>query len=476
MRILNRLGGIELSKAYAVIKAISKKVEEKIAGSRVDFVTGCKKNGVDEAIAEEIFDKIVLFASYGFNKSHSTAYALISYQTAYLKSHYMAEFMAAMLSSEMDEGSKRKLMVEHIEDARSLGIKVLPPDVNTSLAEFGASNNCVSFGLTAIKGLGRGAADKIVLARNEGGKFKDFYDFTERLDRGAVSKLGIERLAMAGALDEFGRRTALMAVMSQAFRSADKHAHDRSRGQKDIFELSINDIEASGGSAKGLPDLPEWPDAEKLKFEKEALSFYFSGHPLSQHEIELSRFRTHGAVQAVKLASYSSVLLAGMVAAVQARTLQSNRKRWAMFQLEDFTGRCKCILWPETYAQHKELLIEDTVLLFEGYVKRQDGNSTDGDVIIRNVLGIEAAKQRVVRELVLRMPYGEDDESLSKLDLIGSVLNRHRGLTPVLLSVSDPQGKQVTLKLGASFRVNTTNLRVEDLEAIVGLGSVLFII
>jgi DNA polymerase-3 subunit alpha len=478
MRILNRLGGIELSKAYACIKAISKKVEEKIAAAKTDFLAGCGKNGVDQPTAEDIFEKIVFFAGYGFNKSHTAAYAQIGYQTAYLKAHYTAEYMAALLSSEIDDGNKRDVMVDHIADTRKLGVEVLPPDVNRGQADFDVVNNRILFGLTAIKGLGRGAANEIVRARDEGGAFKDLYDFAERVDRRIVQKAAVEKLIMAGAFDAFGRRAALFAAVTKAFQSADERASDLRRGQKSIFDM-FGDGGGSSGSANsaardhGLPDVPEWPDTEKLKFEKEALDFYMSSHPLAQHEDQLKRFRTHDAAQVVKLAHGSPVLVAGMVAGLQQRTVQKNGKRWAMFQLEDFTGQCKCILWSDEYARFKDQVVDDAVLLFEGAVEWREGG-TAGDLIVRKVLTIDDAKKEMTRSLLLRMPYSEDDESLRKLESVGAVLKRNRGQTPVFLSVRDPQGKQVRLKLGDGFQVNAANLRAEELELILGPGSVVF--
>ncbi|HXD85132.1 MAG TPA: DNA polymerase III subunit alpha [Urbifossiella sp.] len=411
------------------------------------------------------------------HNSHTAAYAQIGYQTAYLKAHYTAEYMAALLSSEIDDGGKRDIMVDHIADTRKLGVDVLPPDINRGMADFDVVNNRILFGLTAIKGLGRGAANEIVRARMESGPFKDLYDFAERVDRRIVPKSAVERLVMAGAFDAFGRRSAHFAAVAKAYQSADERASDRRRGQKNIFDMFAADAADDGGPADspdpGLPDIPEWPDTEKLKFEKEALDFYMSSHPLAQHEDQLKRFRTHDAAQAVKLTHGSPVLLAGMVTGMQMRTVQKNGKRWAMFQLEDFTGQCKCILWSDEYARFKDQVVDDAVLLFEGAVEWRDGG-TAGDVIVRKILTIDDARKEMTRSLLLRVPYATDEEALMKLDSLGAVLKRNRGQTPVFLSVRDPQGKQVKLKLGDGFAVNAANLRAEDLEMILGPGSVIF--
>lgn len=480
MRILNRLGGIELSSAYACIKAISKKKGDIIDARRAEFIRGAQERGLPREKAEEIFEMIVKFGGYGFNKSHSAAYAHVTYHTAYLKHHYPAEFMAALLSSEIDDGNKRYMLVDHIADARKMGIEVLPPDINRGQPDFDVVNNRIVFGLTAVKGLGRGAAEEIVRARTDGGRFKDIFDFAERIDRRVVQKAAVERLIMAGAFDAFGRRASLFAAVPKAFQAADERALDRKRGQKSFFDVFADGGSGDGdgdgeeaASDHGLPDVPEWPDTEKLKFEKEALDFYMSSHPLARSDDQLGRFRTHDAAQAQRLPHGSPVLVGGMVAQLQQRTVQKNGKRWAMFYLEDFTGQCKCILWSEEFARYKEVVKDDGVLLLEGSVEWREGG-TAGDVIVRKVLTIDDARRELTRSLLLKVPYSEDEEALRKLDAVGQVLRRSRGQTPVFLSVRDAGGRQVRLKLGAEFGVDPAALRAEELEMILGPGAVVF--
>ncbi len=479
MRILNRLGGIELAKAYACIKAISKKKYDIIDERKADFVKGCAANGLAEEKAAEIFDLIVKFGGYGFNKSHTAAYGQIGYQTAYLKTHFTAEYMAALLSSEIDDGNKRDVMVDHIADAKRLGVDVLPPDVNRGLADFTVHNNRIVFGLTAIKGLGRNAAEEIVRAREQDGKFKDLFDFAERVDRRTVQKAAIEKMVQAGAFDAFGKRAALFQAIPKAYQSADERAADRRRGQKSFFDMFGDGDEgdtgpaAKAGSDHGLLDVPEWPDAEKLKFEKEALDFYVSSHPLAQHDEQLKRFRTHDAAQIVKLPAGTQVLAAGMVTQFQMRTAQKSGKRWAMFYLEDFTGQCKCILWSDEYARFKDVVVNDAVFLFEGAIEWREGGSS-GDLIVKKVLTVDDARKEMTKSLLLKLRYTDDEEALRKLDAVSLVLKRNRGQTPVFLSVRDGNGKQVQLKASAEFAVNPNTLRAEELEMLLGPGAVLF--
>lgn len=482
MRILNRLGGIDLAKAYACIKAISKKNYEIINARKADFVTGAQKQGLPAEKAVEIFELIVKFGGYGFNKSHSAAYAQIGYQTAYLKHYYPAEFMAALLSSEIDDGNKRDMLVDHIADARRMGIDVLPPDVNRGLTDFDVQNKRIIFGLTAIKGLGRGAVEEIVRSREEGGKFKDFFDFCERIDRRIVPKAAVERMVMAGAFDAFGRRSAHFAAVSKAYQAADERAADRRRGQKsflDMFEAGEGEEDgaaAGRGGEYGLPDIPEWPETEKLKFEKEALDFYMSSHPLAQHDEQLRRFRTYECAEMTKAKSNTEGRIGGMIVELAIRTANKGRnagRKYATFRIEDFTGNVRCILWSDEYARFQDLVTPDAVHLFEG-VLNWAPERAEPDFQVKKILTIEEARAEFTKSMLLKVHYSDDEESLRKLDAVGLVLRRYRGTCPVYLSVRDPNGKQVQLKLKEEFRVNPSALKVEELEMLLGQGAVLF--
>jgi DNA polymerase III subunit alpha len=480
MRILNRLGGIELAKAYACIKAISKKNHEIINARKADFINGAKERGMEAEKADEIFELIVKFGGYGFNKSHTAAYAQIGYQTAYLKTHYTAEYMAATLSSEIDDGNKRDVMVDHIADARKLGVEVLPPDINRGMADFDVQNNRIVFGLTAIKGLGRGAAEEIVRAREAGGKFKDFYDFCERIDRRIVQKAAVVRLVQAGAFDAFGKRAAHYAAVDRAYQTADERAADRRRGQKSFLDLFESGDDANGDGAHGpdhgLPDVAEWPETEKLKFEKEALDFYMSSHPLAQHDEQLRRFRTHECAEMAKAKNGTEARIGGMIVELQVRTANKGRnmgRKYATFRVEDFTGTVRCIMWSDEYARFGELTTADAVHLFEGALNWSEGRA-EPDFQVKKVLTIEEARREFTKSMLIKRPYGDDEGSLRKIDAVSLVLKRYRGACPVYLSVRDANGKQVQLKLNEEFRVNPAALKVEDLEMILGPGAVLF--
>jgi DNA polymerase-3 subunit alpha len=472
MRILNRLGGIELSSAYACIKAISKKKQEIIDQRRAEFLTGAVERGLTEATAREIFDLITYFGGYGFNKSHSAAYALVSYQTAYLKAHYPAEFMAALLSSEIEDSNKRDIMVDHIADARRLGTEVLQPNVNAGEVEFSVADDQIVFGLTAIKGVGRGAAQEIVRARQEKGSFKDIFDFCERIDQRIVSRAAIEKLIKAGAFDCSGaRRAQLMHVLPRALQSASELQQDRRHGQMNLFESLSNGTAGAPADAESLPDVPEWPVPEKLKYEKEALDFYISSHPLTQHEDVLRRFSTHTIGQLAELSGGQDVLVGGMLTQLQYRNTKSSRNgntRYLLGRLEDFTSAAKIVLWPEDLLRMKDEVQDDRICFLEASVDR---SREELCLVVRRILSIEQVQRERTTELWLDINLSAE---ISVMDAIARVLKRTPGSCLVFLNIRDGAGKHSVLKLGDEYRINAASVARADLETILGTGRVEF--
>ncbi|MEX0612245.1 MAG: DNA polymerase III subunit alpha, partial [Pirellulales bacterium] len=295
MQILNMLGGIDLADAYSCIKAISKKKLEIIARFREEFIDGARQRGFDKRKAEELFSQIEKFAGYGFNKSLSTAYALIAYQTAYLKAHYPVEFMAALLSGDIPGRNfkSKDSLVEHLEDCQRMRVEVVPPDVNRSDADFAVADGKILFGLSAIKGCGSGAAETIVAARRNGGQFTSLFDFCERVDPQACGRATIETLVKAGALDSLhARRSQLMAAIDRAMQCGAAVLADRRSGQRGLFQDADSEDSPSAASAS-LPDLPELGEKERLAMEKEVLGFYLTSHPLAEHERTLRTYCTH---------------------------------------------------------------------------------------------------------------------------------------------------------------------------------------
>jgi DNA polymerase-3 subunit alpha len=470
MRILNRLGGIELSSAYACIKAISKKKTEVIDQRRKEFIAGAQQKGVSEATAREIFDLITFFGGYGFNKSHSAAYSVLGYQSAYLKAHYTPEFMAALLSSEIDDRDK---MVQHIEDARRLGVEVLPPNINTGEAEFTVANGKILFGLTAIKGVGRGAAEEITRKRQANGPYRDLFDLCERVDIKAVPKPAIEKLIKAGAFDEFGaKRSQWTLVLPMALQAAGELQEDRRSGQKNFFDVFEEDAAADPQASRSLPDIPEWPDSERLKYEKEALDFYFSSHPLAQHEKHLRTYATHRVENLANLTANQEVLLGGMLTQVRFQNTKKARNgnsRYVRCKLEDLTGAVECVMWPDDFTRYREDFVEDRVCLVRGTVER---TRDEPGLILTRVISLEQAQHELTKWLRLSLHLGTHQPG--HVERLANVLQRSPGSCPVYFDIRDGTGNRCTLKAGEGYRVNPATLALDEVEMILGSGRIEF--
>ena len=448
MRILNRLGGIELAKAYTCIKAISKKKEALIEANHEKFVEGSTANGLGAKDAEEIWGLIVKFAGYGFNKSHSTAYALIAYQTAYLKTHYPVEFMAALLSGDIPgRNFKRKdSLVEHLEDCERMGIEVVLPDVNHSDVDFSVADGKIYFALSAIRGCGGGAAEAIVTARRKEGPFADLFDFCERVDASACNRATIETLIKAGTMDDFAlRRSQLLAVVDRALQSGASELADRRRGQKSLFgELE----QAEAKETVPLPDIPELPERERLTLEKEVLGFYRSSHPLAEFESLLTQFCTHSTAQIPDLADRTEVILGGMLSAIKLAHVKrvragSTATKYANFDLEDRDGAIRCILWPEDFLTYGELVQADAVLAVRGSIDRR-GGSQEANLIVNELIPLDQLDTRYTTGLTVSLE--ERDTDSGTLKLLHEIVRGYPGRCELCFLFCMADGSRVQLR------------------------------
>jgi DNA polymerase III subunit alpha len=474
MRILNRLGGIELSQAYGTIKAISKKKAEVIAQGRKQFIEGAVSRGLDREKATEIFDLIEYFGGYGFNKSHSTAYALVLFQTAYLKAHYPTEFMAALLSSEMDGAEREKYFVEHIDDCRRMGIEVLPPNINEGEAEFRvAEEGKIHFGLGAIKGVGTRAIESVLRARAEKGPFTGLDDFFERVSAKEVGQGCAETLIKAGAFDVLGaRRSQLLAVLPRAVQGGQARQEDRRRGQKSLFDaFATTDGPGPSAAAQSLPDVPELPDAERLAEEKKALGFYMTSHPLTRHAGMLQAFRTHQVADLADVPEKAEVTLGGMIAAVQVRNVQKSRSgltRMAKLTFEDLSGSVPAMLWPEEFAKNEALVKADTIAFVRGALDRR---RDPAELVISRIIPLERAPAELSRGVVVRLHKGvHQDEDLERLHRLVRI--RPGNLDLYLELVGLGRVARAVFKAGTALKIRHDERLVPDLEGAVGAGNV----
>ena len=377
MRILNKLGRIPLSSSYTCIKAISKKKHDKIAKFNADFIKGAQENGLTEEKAQELFELIKKFAGYGFNKSHSTAYANVAYTTAYLKAHYPAEFMAALLCGDISgrNFTKRDKTVEHIDDCKRMKIEVVPPCVNTCGAKYKVKDGKIYFGLTAIKSCGDDAVAEIERAREEGGPFKNLFDFYNRVNTRLVSRSTVEALVKCGAFDCFGaKRAQLMLSIDKALKSGQQAALDRERGQLSLFGMEELSPEPTA-AAQGLPDVEEWSEKERAAYEKETLGYYVTAHPLGSYRESFNLFAT-STVQVAEMSNRSAATIGGAISDVKVMNSRNPRpgrpSTFAFFQLEDLESTMRCAVWADAYAKYGQFIRPDAVVFLRGRVDKKE--------------------------------------------------------------------------------------------------------
>jgi DNA polymerase III subunit alpha len=466
MRIVNRLGGIPLERAYKLIKAISKKKAEVIEAEASAFLAGCMKHKLAEKLAKEIWDLILFFGGYGFNKSHSAGYALVAYRTAYLKAHYPQEFMAALLTYEMGDTDK---VSEYMDECRRMGIEVQPPDINESESDFTVVGEKIRFGLAAVKGIGERAVEAIVAARQKEGRFRSIFHFCETVDLSQINKAVVESLTKCGAFDSTGaRRSQLAMVLEKALGAGSTAQDDRRRGQMNFFE---NLSAAAPPEAEALPDIPEWSPSMLSQAEKESLGFYVKHHPLGQHSSALRHFATATTADLVNMQDQAEVILGGVIK--QARILitktgRSAGSKMAIFEIEDLAGSASCVIFPRDYAQFQDLVQADRVVFVRGQVDR---TREDPQIKTSEVMGLEEGRRRLSKAVVIRLHADAltDERLIALRDMLGA----HPGPLPLYLEVDMRDGGRTIIRAGEHFKVSMDPALQHDLANLLGDGHVI---
>ena len=459
MQIANRLAGFSLGEADLLRRAMGKKKREEMAAQREKFLAGCQARKIPAKKAERIFDLMAEFAGYGFNKSHSCAYALLAYQTAWLKTHYPVEFMAAMLSSETGNTEK---VVKYINEARGMGITVLPPDVNSSDMDFTPLGDEIRFGLRAIKNVGENTVKGIMQARESLGRFSTIFEFCESVDTRLLNKRVLESLVRSGALDGLGaHRAQMMAVIDRAMDRAQKIQRARETGQHGLF--------AAGGAAappppETLPDVEEWPEHEQLAAEYSALGFYISGHPLDKYA---GRLKDFGAVEIATVEGRRNgeeIVVAGII--VHSRPMRSRRgARWAILSLQDRTGVVEALVFPEAYQALEPLLKAATPLIVKGRVAVEDVGTR---MIVADARLLDQAIERPPSLLRVRVDLSAVDTGA--LDRLQQLFSSRPGRCRVAFELVREDGSEATLE--ASSAVQADVELVERVREICGTDSV----
>ncbi len=458
MRILNRVGGIELSSAYRCIKAISKKKLDMIAVFHDQFIEGSQEQGMETKVAQTLWELIEKFAGYGFNKSHSTAYGAIAYQTAYLKAHYPPEFMAALLSCGMESSDR---ISEHTDDCRRMKIDILPPDVNMSHVEFKVVGDAVSFGLAAIKGVGEHVVLAIVAEREQNGPFKNIFDLCERIDPKVLTKGVLEILIKAGALDVFGpNREQHTMCVEMATQMAARKFKDKQRGQRSLF----GGDSGSNESDEMLPAIPEavdWSHGQKLTYEKEIFGFYLTSHPLAEFADQLAPLVSHTTKDLAEIDDGSEVLIGGMIGAIKKATTKkpsrNGNSKYVNFDLEDSDGIIRCILWPDDFARYQEMVVSDEICIIQGRVDRR---GREPNIVVNRFLTIEAAEKQMTQHLAIKFRQGfHTEEDMKK---VRRVLERYPGKTSIVIVIETPDPESSEFHYRSTLTAPTLGVSVSE--------------
>jgi DNA polymerase-3 subunit alpha len=471
MRICNLLGKIPMGRAYRLIKAISKKKHEIIEAEHGTFLTGCQENGLTKEKAEELFELIMRFAGYGFNKSHSSRYAMVAYETAWLKTYYPLQFIASLLTFEMGDTDK---VVDYIDEARSIGIEVKPPDVNASGADFTVvydenKKGMIRFGLAAVKGVGTKAVEGIIDARNQGGVFKSLFDFCKRVDLRVVNRGVLEALIKCGAFDSTGaKRRAMCEGLDGALEYGNRMQQDQLAGQMSFFEDFEKQAEEP---VHQLPNV-EWSEQELLGYEKQMLGFYITSHPLAQYSKMLTAYANTDTRKVKNLDDGREIIIGGLIEKVRTVLVKGRNgsdvpAKMAIITLEDLAGKIECVIFPDTYAKVQEMVKADTLVFVQGQVDRR-----------REVPSIRTSAIYLLEE----GPKHLSSDCVIKLNAIGlgtdvaekiqQLCRKYPGHSKLMFTVRTSQGHLVTIRAGDSYQVSPSPEFIREIEQIVGPGHI----
>lgn len=458
MRIANQMAGFSLNEADTLRKAMGKKKKEIMEKFKEKFVSGAAQKGIASKLASQIFDLIEFFAGYGFNKSHSTAYALVSYQTAYLKANYPTEFMAAVMTCEM---SNTDNIVEYLEESKKMGIEILPPNINRSEKGFAVEANKIWYGLEAVKGIGGKVVDAIIEGRECGGEFRSIFDLCERVDSQAINKSGLESLICSGALDVLGRRRSqLMAVLENAIQRGNEARKDRRTGQTTLFDLfgqgegghgdrSQNPQDGNGKNGalqETYPDLPEWSEADRLSREKASLGFYLTGHPLLRWDNLVSKFATHNLSDLPKLADGTSVLVGAQISKITKKVSKRNGEPFWIALVEDLAGSLEVFVTQEQHEAARDVMKEESLVFLKGTVRYRD---TTPSLRLEKVIPLQEGPKQLTEDLSVVIPVGDGPLAEDMIFRLKSLLQSHRGQCPVYLVFKSASGDRVLLLVGS---------------------------
>lgn len=465
MLIAQVLGGYSLGGADLLRRAMGKKKAEEMAKQKKIFLEGAKENKLDLKKAESVFDLMEKFAAYGFNKSHSAAYALVSYHTAYLKAHYPVEFMAALLTEDMENTDK---VIKNISDVRAMGIEVHPPDINASDRSFTVKDESMRFGLGAVKGVGAAALESILEVKKDK-PFSSLQDFCERVDLRKVNKKVGEALIKCGAFDTLGgKRAQFMAALEETMEIGQRLQREQESGQESLFG-SKEVVSSVGGNGYGeLPEMDEWPEKELLSFEKESLGFYVTGHPLDRHMDSMKRMATCDAASLPERTDKETVRVCGIVAGIK-ELMTKKGDRMAFVTLEDLSGSVELVVFPEAYATGMEMLQGEEPLLITGEL---DVGEESCKILVSEVQMLRDAKEQQTERVRIRLT----TPGLNEIQLrsLKQIVQRYRGGCQVCLHVVIPNRSETVIKLPERLKMAASDEAMAEAEKLFGYNVMTF--
>ncbi|MFI5253023.1 MAG: DNA polymerase III subunit alpha [Bacteroidota bacterium] len=457
IKIASEIAGFSLAKADLMRRAMGKKDKELMAKQKVEFIDGAVSNGFSKTIAAEIFDMIDKFASYGFNKSHSVAYSIIAYRTAYLKAHFTAEYMAACLSAEIGDTD---YVVQLIEECRKMDIAVLPPDINESNVQFVATLSGIRFGLSAIKNVGVSAVENIIKTRDKEGIFKNIFDFCQRVDLRIVNKKTLEGLIQAGAFDSLsGHRAQLFETVEKAIHFGQVAQGYASLGQTNIFEIESTERRSN---FPPLPEVDAWTETEKLSRERNALGFFVSGHPLLKYEMEVNAFSTAALAEPDRIKVGSIVRICGIITQVKKK-VDKKGNTMAFFTLQDFTGKGECIAFSDAYRKYQQLMTDESMVMVIG---KCEPNGDSLRVFANEIYPMEQVRKKFTRSIIVSVKlYEVTEQAVSELRRIAQ---RNRGTCNCYINVITGDSEKPSQLYSTTLGVDPNDQFIGEIEKVFG--------
>jgi DNA polymerase-3 subunit alpha len=464
MQLASTIAGFTLAQSDLMRRAMGKKKADVMAQQRVAFISGAESRAISWKVASEIFDMIDKFANYGFNKSHSVAYSILAYQTAWLKANFTPEFMAALMSAEMAKTDK---VVMLIDECRKLGIEVLPPDVNESAVDFSVSANKIRFGMAAIKNVGVGAVESIVEARQKGGRFTTVFDFTERVSNKAVNKKTMESLVLAGAMDSLeGNRAEQFSAIESAIAYGTQRQQELEIGQSSLFDFA-SDAHTVASTQPSLPQLEDWGETEKLAREKSVLGFYVSGHPLERWRLEVE------ALTNVRLGEFDPeidgqvIRTCGIIAALRTK-IDKRGRSMAFVTLEDFTGKAECLVFADAYERSASHIAPDHAVVLKG---RAEVSGDALRIVAEEITGIGSAIPLLTRSLIISISTVSATKKQIQDGIEALERRRASGNSSCFFYVTDGNGQAWNL-VSRGLRIQVTQELLLELRSIFGASNV----